>query len=203
MNVFWRQKPLAASQAKLLQLVMEAHDKSAARGNISTVVLCNAAVGSGDYFKSLAAALCTVGDAHAPLIQTYSFLASFDPDKMEAFQRHIEMGGKVPGWGNSFVKDGPDEMWKGVADHIAEHWPELHAKVQRVTDELHARGKMVWPNPSLWTAATAAVLEMPPMIMGWLFVQGRLNAWTRTFANTLFEHNAPKQKLNPSEKEAA
>ena len=50
MNVFWKDKPLAAQQAKLLNLVLAAHDKSAQRGNISTIVLCNSAAGKGDYF---------------------------------------------------------------------------------------------------------------------------------------------------------
>jgi len=194
MNVFWKEKPLAAVQAKLLNLVLAAHDKSAVRGNPSTVVLCNSAVGRGDYFSALAAALCSIGGTHAPLFQTYAFLVSFKPEEMEQLRKHLDLGLKIPGWGNGFYKGEPDALWRDVDAHIAEHWPELHGMITVITDELHARGKMIYPNPSTFTALTAIILELPPQIIGWLLVQGRLSAWSRVFFNTIAEQGAPKHK---------
>jgi citrate synthase len=193
-NVFWRAKPLAAQQAKLLTLVLAAHAESAHRENISTAVLKNAAVGSGSYIQSVSAALCSLGGVHAPLIQTHYYLAHFSEEQIPELAQHIELGGKVPGWGSSFEKDGPDPIWKPVADHIAEHFPEISERLQRITDELHARGKMVWPNPSAWTAATAIIIDLPPQICAWIFIQGRLANWSSLFYNTLVEHNAPHRK---------
>lgn len=194
MNVFWRQKPLAAPQARALSLILNAHEQCAMRDNISTVTLRNAAIGSGSYTNAVAAALLTVGAVHAPLIQAYSFIAQFNPDEVGEFARHIEMGGLVPGWGSDFAKNGPDELLKPIADCIAEFFPLIDAKIQRITDELHARSKMVWPNLACYTAAVGMAIEIPLPILPWLMIQGRLAFWTRDYVNTLVAHNAPKKK---------
>jgi citrate synthase len=194
MNVFWRQKPLPAQQAKLLELVLDAHSKSAARGNISTVVICNAGVGSGNYMSAIAAGLCSVGAVHAPLAQAWQFLMQFNADDVGELARHIEMGGKIPGWGSDFFKEGPDPLWKGVADQITELAPKWSEKIGRVTDELHARGKMIYPNPACYTAVSAIILEIPPPLIGWLFIRGRLDTWSAAFYQALAAQNAPKQK---------
>ena len=128
------------------------------------------------------------------MIQTYAFLVAFKPEETTELKRHIEVGGKLPGWGNSFHKGEPDEMWRDVDAHISEHWPELHNMVKAVTEMLHSCGKMVYPNPSAYTALTAIILEMPPEIIGWILVQGRLSEWTRIFGNSIAEMNKPKEK---------
>lgn len=194
MNVFWRQKPLAASQAKALTIILQTHEQCAMRDNISTVTLRNTTIGNGTYTNAVAAALLTVGATHAPLLATYGFLATFNPDDMGDLAHHIETGGKIPGWGSDFVKDGPDELLKPIADCIAEHFPEIDARIARVTDELHARGKMVYPNLACYTAAAGMAVEIPPAILPWIFIQGRLAQWSREFVNTIVAHNAPRQK---------
>lgn len=194
MNVFWKQKPLAASQAKALTLILQAHEQAAMRDNISTVTVRNAAIGSGNFTNAVAAALLTVGAVHAPLIPAYQFLAQFNPDEIDEFARHIEMGGTIPGWGSDFVKDGPDPVLKPIADCIAENFVQIHERIQRVTDELHARSKMVWPNLAAYSAAAGMAIEIPPPILPWILVQGRLAGWSREFLNTIAVHNAARQK---------
>lgn len=194
MNVFWKPKPLAAPQAKALTLILQAHDGCAMRDNISTVTLRNTAIGNGTYTNAVAAALLTVGATHAPLLAAYQFIATFNPDDMGEFAAHVEMGGKVPGWGSDFAKDGPDPVLTPIAECIGEHFTEIHTRITRVTDELHARSKMVYPNLAAYTAAAGMAIELPPPLLPWIFIQGRLASWSRDFYNTVAAHNAPRQK---------
>lgn len=194
MNVFWRSKPLAAPQAKLLTAILAAHEQCAMRDNISTVTVRNAAIGSGLFTNAVAAALLTTGATHAPLLATYHFLATFNPDDLSDFARHVEGGGKVPGWGSDFAKDGPDEQLAAVDALLAEHYPDIHARIARVTDELHARSKAVWPNLACYTAASAMALDLPAPLTPWLLIQGRLATWAREYFNTLAAHTAAKPK---------
>lgn len=194
MNVFWKQKPLAASQAKALTLILQAHEQCAMRDNISTVTVRNTAIGSGSYTNAVAAALMTVGATHAPLIPALQFLVQFNPDEIDEFARHVEMGGLVPGWGSDFAKNGPDPVLKPIADCISEFFPGIDARIQRVTDELHARSKMVYPNLACYTAAAGMAIEIPPPLLPWIFIQGRLAEFARQFVNTLAVHNASRQK---------
>jgi citrate synthase len=99
-------------------------------------------------------------------------------DAVGAAASLINAGMRVPGWGNSFIKDGPDSGWAEVDRVLLEHYLETHAKIVGVTEFLHARRKKIFPNPSIYTAATALILGLPPVLAPYLFIAGRLNAWT-------------------------
>src|SRR5688572_2577198 len=99
MNVFWRPEPLNEHDQKLLQMCFEAHAQSALRQNVSSVVLQQVAISSGDYTKAVSAALMSLGGMHAPLIDTWKLLTS-DVDIHAIFGANL----KIPGWGNSFEK---------------------------------------------------------------------------------------------------
>lgn len=178
MKVFWRTEQLNDAEKKLLDLCLEAHAASVHRDNISTVVLRNAVVGSMSYMSAIAAALCSCGGVHAPIQQTRQFLDM----PMEHITRHITVGGRVPGWGCSFSKDGIDPTWQPVFDHIEQNWPEFSAKIGEITEGLHKHGKPIHPNPACLTAATAMILEIPPQISEWLFIHGRLIEWSKITA---------------------
>lgn len=190
MKVFWRTEPLTEPEQKLLNLCLEAHAQSVHRDNISTVTLKNAAIGSMNYTTSLCAALSTLGGTHAPILQ--SVMALIEP--MENIKRVIEMGGKIPGWGSSFEKEGIDPIWAPLADLLAKEFPEMHGKIEEITQELQRHGKMLWPNPSIHTAATGIVLRIPGPIIPWLFVHGRLLSWTAIFYNTITMKNPTTTK---------
>lgn len=169
MKAFWREEELTENEAKLLQLCFEAHAKSALRQNISSVVLSETARGSGDYTKALMAALCTLGGVHAPLMDTWLVLSGRVP-----VNQILERGGKIPGWGSSF----DDDSWAPVENHLREHFPQIWERIEKITGEI---GKDLKPNPSCFTAATGIALKMPPQILPWLFINGRLNTWTCLF----------------------
>jgi len=70
MTTFWRQEPLSENEYRLLEALYSAHHKSAGRDNPSSVTVANAAAGSGELSKSIAAGLLTIGGKHGPIVQT-------------------------------------------------------------------------------------------------------------------------------------
>jgi citrate synthase len=171
-TVFWREDPLNESEVALLDAVLKAHDASARRDNISTVNLKNAAIGSGRYTNALVAALSSIGGPHGPVLEAMGFIDGGRVDE------YLDFGFKIPGWGNSFVKGQPDPIWSDVDSLLNEHWKAMHSRLEAVTKELHGAGKNVFPNPGGYTAAAALILGLPAEIASWLFVAGRLNAWS-------------------------
>lgn len=174
----WDQDRLA-----LYYALIQAHSKAAVRSNPSHIALRLAAQGSGDYMKSLTAALSTLGGAHAPLAQTYKLLAHTQPWLWA--KDMIESKHRVPGWGSGFVKGEPDPDWAEVESMVFAINPDLETKIHAVTDLLHIKGKHVYPNPSCWTSAAGIILGFDEQTTGYLFVQGRLLAWTESFRETM------------------
>lgn len=156
--------------------VFAAHRASVFRDNPSTLALKLAAAGSGDYCKSLTAALSTLGEVHGPIEQTVIFLSHAQPQ--EVAKAELLAGRKVPGWGSSFSKGKKDPLWDRVDWQLQDKFNELYAKLEAVTETLHAVGKVVYPNPSAYTAATAIALRLPAKIAPWIFVRGRLDGWS-------------------------
>jgi citrate synthase len=189
-KVFWRKEPLNHFEQELLSLCLTAHQGSAVRDNISTHVLVNAAKGSLNYLSSLSAALCSVGGVHAPIPQATAVLC----DSMENIALAIEMGAIIPGWGSDLILDEIDPLWVPVANHIENHFPQIHERLEGITMKFHEKGKMIYPNPSAYTAATGMALGIPAPIIPWLFVHGRLIEWTSMFYNTLVQVS-PKAKV--------
>jgi citrate synthase len=175
LNVWWRDKPLSVPEHLLLGLLRKAHRESSFRPNPSSVAVANAVHGSGDIGKAIAAAILTVGGRHAPLEQTYYFLEhEYIAGQVRSL---LEANQKVPGWGGSFQKDGVDPLWVGVYDFLREWYPQIATKLDLVTIELHKQGKIIYPNPSAFTAAVAIALQVPAKLAVYLFISARLDAW--------------------------
>lgn len=165
----WREEPLSPSEQELLRLTFAAHDKSARRNNCSSAAVANAYKGSGSYAAAVASALLTLGAVHAPIEKIMGFLATPDPAAM------VGVLPRIPGWGNDFVKGEPDSDWAEVDRALPS---KLQEKLASVTDRLHQKGKRLFPNPGCYTAAVALTLGIPASVAPWIFVQGRLGAWS-------------------------
>lgn len=176
MNVFWQTEPLTKEQFDLMTALIAAQHAVAFRENVSSNVLINAMIGSGDYCKAVAAAILTLGNLHAPIAQTMRLLGGKDP-AAEAKIR-LEAGKLVPGWGSSFPAE--PEVWEPVAAKLK---PAIIDKINAVTKTLHDAGKQINPNPSTWTAATALQLRIPTKVAPYLFIAGRLGAWSAIALN--------------------
>jgi citrate synthase len=185
MKAFWRAEPLNAGEAALLAAVLAAHKASAGRMNESTRAMVAGAQSSGDYGKALASAILTLGGVHGPIEAAMRLLTHGRGGELGAqgviwrVGEILVRGGKVPGWGNSFYKGTPDPLWAGVDSLLAEtiYGPIL----SEVTLALWERGKHLYPNPAAFTAATALLLGVPACVAPFLFVAGRLAAWSQQY----------------------
>jgi citrate synthase len=182
-NPFWREEPFDERERTLLDALFLAHHQSAFRDNPSSVTVINAAAGSGDLAKAIAAAILTMGAKHAPLSSTVEFLLLEDPAGMVA--RILEAGQKIPGWGGTFQKDASDPIWAEVARLLAANWPLLAAKLGFVSVTLRQHGKVLCPNPSAYTAAVAIAIGLPPKLAPYLFAAARLSAWVQIAARVI------------------
>jgi citrate synthase len=171
-GVFWK-AALTADEAALLQATLMAHRVSTFRNNPSTAALLVAFDASGSYPQALISALSTLGERHGPIVATYEFLCGPDPE--QTARRMLSNGERIPGWGTSF-KD--DETWNPVRDLMRARFVTMAKTLDAVTEVMHTAGKMIHPNPSAYTAATAILLDLPKDLSPWLLVQGRLAAWS-------------------------
>lgn len=169
----------------LLGALHAAHDASALRNNLSHEALVLAATGSGNYVQSIAAAMMTLGGLHAPVVAICAVLQM--PFTQEQVTQLVQQGGKMPGWGNSFLKGQPDPAWGEVDAILRELNLSLMQKMDDITAWLHAAGKRVYPNPGGYTAAAALTMGMQPEASPYLVVSGRLAAWTREFCRIVGE----------------
>jgi len=175
MKPFWLNRELMDKEQRLLQLCLEAHAKAALfNQNPSSMMVAECARGSMNFTNALMGGLLAVGGVHAPLVETWNVLVgNWDVDNI------IKNGGLVPGWGSSF--DGKE--WEPVAACLNLHWPDIMRNIDLVTGKLETAGKTVKPNASTWTAAVGIALQMPPILLPWLFVTGRLDAWSIIILN--------------------
>lgn len=188
MEAWWRNEPLSSEQEKLLNAVFKAHYKSSFRPNPSSVTVAQTADSSGDLSKAIAAGLLSLGAKHAPLEQTIRFLSLDHPEKNVAWT--LETGEKVPGWGGAFQKDGTDPIWHEVDEIVSETRPDLSTKLFAVTVALHEHGKQIFPNPSAYTACAAIAVGLPANLATYIFILGRLTAWTQIAAEHLSQREA-------------
>jgi len=183
-QAWWRTDPLNPEEMGLLNCLFEAHHYSSFRNNASSVTVANAASGSGELSKAIAAGLMTIGTKHAPLVQTYAFLN--EPDPGLRVPEFLKVGWKVPGWGGTFQKDKPDPIWEDVKLTLKRLYPALSQKLESVTERLHQNGKLIYPNPSAYTASVALALALPAELAPYFFIAARLNAWSKIAADQIY-----------------
>lgn len=176
-RAFWRdEKTLSEDERRLLDLLAMAHAECAKRQNASSAQVVNTFAGSGDYNKSIAAALLTLGERHGPIAEAYLLLNSREPANEAATL--LSFGLRVPGWGSSFFKDGVDPAWSTTNAHIAERYPQIMHDIICISDLLLSNGKKVYPNAACYTAAAAKALGIPGRLSPMLFIMTRLETWS-------------------------
>lgn len=183
MKPFWTHETLPVPAHALLRAVFCAHAASSQRDNVSAQTVQLAALGSGDYTKAIAAGLLTLGGIHAPLADTMRLLQNTDPTPRT--REILAKGRRVPGWGSSFHKGEPDPLWTEVDEALVEHFPGMAGRISAVTQCLHDNGKVLYPNPSAYTAAAALIVRLPRNIAPYLFLAGRLDGWSQLIQRTL------------------
>jgi citrate synthase len=179
---FWRDTPFTHDEQQLVDELLAGHADAARRQNISTEVMKAAYVGSGNFNQAIAAAICTLGGMHAPIIQAYEVLKRENGRGI-----YIGEGNKVAGWGNSFIKGQRDTIWDDVVSALGVANPDLAWLIEEDTKLLHDLGKNIYPNAACYTAATAITIGMPKEISPVLVHYGRVLAW----AEILYREGRP------------
>jgi citrate synthase len=188
-KVFWRkERHLTSKEWKLLNELLDAHYQSCFRDNASSVGVAIAADASAELGKAITAGIATMGSRHAPVAETVRFLSLEYPSAQVGPM--LNRSQKVPGWGGAFQKDQPDPLWAEVASLIKDGYPELHHKLDDVTDCLQQHDKLIFPNPSAYTACVAIALGMPAEVAPYLFIYGRLSGWAEIASKHLTQKGA-------------
>lgn len=164
----------------LLDMLADAHDRAALTNtNASSVAVQLAAIGSADFGKAITAAVSMLGAAHGPITAARVRIYGFNGDWIAALDR----GERMPGWGNSFHKDGIDPSWGPFADYLKAEYPQGSQRLDEITETLAARLKRtLYPNAAAFTAVSAQLLGVPYGVEAALFVASRLPAWALMFA---------------------
>jgi citrate synthase len=166
--------PLSVQQLNLLELLLVAHQRATCDNqNASRQVAFVATKGSGRFSQGAAAGILTIGLRHAPIGAAREVLSWTSADISEA----IRHGKIVPGWGNSFHRDGIDPAFMPVWDALHASWPAMTAWIAHHTNLFHGLGKRVYPNAALLTAAVCEICEIPTGIEEALFIVARVPVW--------------------------
>jgi citrate synthase len=134
----------------LLNELKFVHQKIAERMNASTVAIITGAQLGKDYFTSVASALLTLGNVHAPLQQTNNLLSMSYP--FNYMYDCLKKGYKIPGWGSSFSKGEEDPVFGVLKNQLLIHQPRMMEVVEEITDRLqHSTGSKLYPNAACYT----------------------------------------------------
>jgi citrate synthase len=172
-----------AFKDKLMDELMSAHYRSCFRDNASSLAVANAARSSGELTKAITAGLASLGGKHAPIEGTVRLLSANDVEA--EVDKYFALGQKVPGWGGTFQQDDRDPLWITVDQMIHADWPELGNRLDAITRLLHSKGKIIFPNPSAYTACAAIIMGLSPRLAPMLFLRGRMNGWYEIAAKYL------------------
>ena len=155
----------------------EMHRILASRENASSVTVSQMASMGHPLHTSVATAITTLGQAHAPLEQAAQLWAMDWKDIRDVALVNARDGYKTPGFGSSFYGLMPDPFLQRFG---GEHLPR--ATNERITNlEAQVGGahdRVLFANASLYSAAFAELADIAPaMIMGDCLA-GRLDTWS-------------------------
>jgi len=185
--------------SEILQELASIHYECCKRPNVSSHVLLNTFIASGDSQKAIAAAIMTFGNTHAPVDKALLTLSATDSEIKEFTKLNIRSGRKIAGFGSSFVKEKSDYLFRRIEEMVSERDPRAY-KISRVmTDILHEHGKMIYPNAAFWTAAAGKILGYNKDTIPFLLIQCRMNGWKDTLqkyieTGEIFYEDARKKK---------
>jgi hypothetical protein len=153
---------------RYLRAVFRAHQKAAKDNpNVSSQVVQAATFGSSLFRQGVMAAIGTMGVRHAPIGDARWGL-------MKGWT-----GPWIPGWGNSFHKGKIDPAWDEPARLLSVDFPDWQKKLDAITNDLHAKGKMVYPNAAAFSAIACELVQLPWGLEDLFFLLPRLPIWAQ------------------------
>jgi citrate synthase len=173
------------NQWHLVATLNTMHFRLAMRDNLSSTTVASMAQVGKPMCEAFAAALLTLGGAHAPISQTRRLIAP--AQRLVEVDRRLAAGLKIPGFGSSFVKDAPDPEVEAVLLLLQ---PGLQKMIGNLSGYVQLMtGRLIFPNAAMATAAVASELGMLASEAPELLIQGRIPAWVdiynRNFKDSL------------------
>ena len=164
----------------ILQALSNIHYECCKRPNVSSHILLNTFIASGDSQKAIAAAILTFGNTHAPVGKVMTTLQASNAEIKEFTKRNIQSGNKIAGFGSSFVKNKSDYLFEKIEELVSQQDPRSYEISRLITDILHDHGKIIYPNAAFWTAAGGNILGYDSNTIPFLLVACRMNGWKST-----------------------
>jgi len=168
--------PLDKEQEQLVHELFKAHRSATLDNeNLSKAIFSNAAFGSGDAVMGIAAGLLSTGGVHAPIVKARSILFH---QPIEHIVKLLDLKIKIPGFGNSFHKQGIDPAFRFV-QAMCENgtYPEYDRVLEIQEIIKKGTGKLLYPNAAAFTAIVAERLKLAKTQELALFIIPRIGAW--------------------------
>lgn len=173
---------LTEEQELLLDALCDAHWQAAmTNANLSSeVIKATSSVGQS-FSEAICAGMLTLGNVHGPIVQARRL---FFRESDEEILDRIARGEMIPGFGNSFYKDGPDPALNVIIPFVQKHYPEQYARVVRIADMIESeKGKKLFLNPAAFSAITAEVLDLAEGTELMLVFLMRMPVWAKQYAD--------------------
>ena len=191
-------------KAELLGLLEEAHYNAAIRnkGNISATAAMVVYQGSLDPIKAVAAGLLSIGGTHAPVVAARELISNWRRDEVTTRRivtNMIAAGQKIPGFGNSYYKEGVDPSFQEAYDKYREYAGEDNPirNIERfLNNHLQAQNGFqghLYPNAAIITSGICDFLKMQPLYEIYSFIAGRSQAWLQLILNPVL-YNSERQE---------
>lgn len=175
--------------AELLGALEEAHYNAAInnKGNISATAAMVVYQGSLDPMKAVAAGILSIGGTHAPVLAARELYKMWEKDQVtmrRIIRNMVSSGQRIPGFGNSYFKEGIDPTFQEAYNKYAEvagpenTITELARYVNFVVEEV--KGKQdhdLHPNAAIITAGICEITHRKPLYEIYAFISGRSQAW--------------------------
>ena len=156
--------------------LFDMHFAMASRDNVSSQAIIQHAQLGSDLFTAVSAALATLGNRHAPIVQTCDL---YNGDWNSAIVYLTTTKTTVPGFGSHWYRGEPDPVVSAFIESLSD---ESQDKMDGITTCVQAcSGKSLWPNAALATAAAAAELGLDPHQAPSLVIQARTPVWVDLF----------------------
>ena len=171
--------PHTGHHATLVNLLFEAQIEAARNNNnISKNAAILASVGNGRFTSACISAISTLGGIHAPVLE----------DKVGIYRdrsgirKALKRGELIPGFGNSFYKEGIDPAFNKFYGYAEANFPDITAGIMGAREIiLFETGLDIHPNAAAFTALTAEAIGLPYGLEPLLLIIPRSIVWAEVF----------------------
>ncbi len=177
----WIGRDESSDLERLMDVFVSCHQRAAVENdNASAVAIRMTASVGGSFSNSVASGLLTFGNVHGPAPEARWLLYSAEGETLESYLKTVLV---IPGWGNSFHKDGVAPAFQPMTDLILNEYSDHYKNLERMQGLIEEhRGKKLYQNAASYTAICAELLGLPAGTELMLGISARMPAWAAIWA---------------------